>query len=710
MSRPLSLDFLSSMDLHPQEQLSTLFQHPPVSTLDSWVGPSAATSANEFLDTLHLSYDRFHKSSSVSANTLLAAAMPQLDPAAVSANDLDFILDPLATIAAVASRFDSFRLSSAKLLLNPHYHSASTDLKYRLSLLSNTIDPVYDPRFVPDIHTAIARPNNAAAAPIMSVLLWKSSQKGEVLIVHRNAFTESLASHGLHGSIAYSLLAQKPDDIGRLCYDYSFLGEAFPINGGDLKPLYIQKFGRMFLPSYKDYIDLIFDAFDTFPGESIKIAKFDISRYYHRSRWSTSSSLLMSVLVNHDLIAIPITPGFGKGEVPYLFQAYSLFCDHCHLQRNLQKGIPYALGRMYIDDQVTFGSDTYLVNESKAQIQQVSQDIHPDAVNVDKIAISAADNVIGVRTDSLAFRCGISHKSYLKLCYVFFILLPTTISTGTMISLHSIQCLSSLAYYNGQYIPLLRCTGSIFFKALRGRTHRARSLSIIQIECIKLWRSFLLFAFTHSSVLSSTMYEVYHNNANVYPISRRATTGPTCYTDAELQTLGSFVPHLGFCQIHLIDLLPSGTTLSIAHYELIAFIITFLLAIFLNDPCTSIHIFVDNTNALSWSTGRIGTNDLCANILTLSNCMLQAGFKVTQTRSYIRSQDNKDADEISRRKFSNSNNLTQFYPTSPLLKFFRKLLNPQEVNVSQILPSILTILDLPVSSLFAPYSTILSTL
>jgi hypothetical protein len=358
---------------------------------------------------------------------------------------------------------------------------------------------------------------------------------------------------------------------------------------------------------------------------------------------------------------------------------------------------------MYIDDFVWFGPRDFLVSEMSAFTSQVAADIHPEAINREKSSMSSCETVLGIRTDSLNYRCGISLKSFLKLCYLFFIVIPPSLSSSTMLSLHTVQSMSSLCYHNGQYIPLVRFTGSVFFRALCGYSTRARPLNHLQIECVKLWRSYLLFAFSHPSVLASSMYDVYHNNPNTYPISRRAISSPVGYSDSSLLSMGAFVPQLGYCQVHLVDIFSPDVldSFTIAHYELLAFIIAFLLALFLNSDCrTAIHIFVDNQNALAWSQGRIKTSDNLANILTMSNCFLQVGYNICQTRSYIRSQDNVQADQISRQQFANSDNLTQFSPSPRLIQFFRELVSQRDPDVSRILQLSHTLRDTTDSSLF----------
>lgn len=688
------------MALLPPQILPRLFHDPQPSPLDEWVGDSATQTSSCFLSTLQLAYDTFHKSSSIAQSLVVAATMPQLDPHIVHQNDQSFMADPLGAINARADEFAFARISE-KIKLNVHYPSASSALKRRLDLLIEPLSPIYDSQFKPDIHSALARQGNSAAAPILSVLVWKSFTKGECLLISRRAFTSSLmARTDLDAHLSHILRAEKPGDIGRLCYDYKTLPGSFPINGGNLKPLYIAKYGQMTLPTYKDYLDVFYDACDAFPSEPILVAKSDLSRFYHRARWSATSSLLMSVLVSEDLVALPITHGFGKGEIPYVYSAYSDFCDHCHLQRCRARGFTHVLGLMYSDDFTTFGSLAYLRQETADQVAQISSDIHPEVVNLEKVALSAKENVLGIRTDTASFKCGLSHKSYLKLCYLFFILIPPILSPSTLISLNTLQSLASLCYYNGQYFPLCRSTGSIFFRALRGYSSRPRTLSKLQIDCICLWRSYLIFAFTHSSALSSSMYDVYHNNPHSFPISKRAIVGPIGFTDADLFCSGAYIPSLGFCQVYFADITDS-TLLSIAQYELLAFIIAFLLAIFLNPQCTAIHIHIDNQNALAWSSGHIGTNDQLANILTLMNCFLQVGFNTTQTRCYIASKDNVQADQISRRSFTNSENLTQYYPSLHLIKFLRELVNQPDRDVSLILQSLLTLLGYNVSSLFA---------
>jgi hypothetical protein len=195
------------------------------------------------------------------------------------------------------------------------------------------------------------------------------------------------------------------------------------------------------------------------------------------------------------------------------------------------------------------------------------------------------------------------------------------------------------------------------------------------------------------------MYDVYHNNPHTYPLSKRRIVSPIGFTDSNLETMGAYIPLLGFCQVELIDLIDSPSS-TIAHYELLAFIIAFLLAIFLNPHCAAIHIHVDNQNALAWSSGHIGTNDQLANILTLMNCFLQVGFNTIQTRCYIASKDNVQADQISRRSFANSEKLTQYYPSPHLIKFLGDLVNQPDRDVSLTLLSLLTLRDYNVSSLF----------
>jgi hypothetical protein len=133
------------------------------------------------------------------------------------------------------------------------------------------------------------------------------------------------------------------------------------------------------------------------------------------------------------------------------------------------------------------------------------------------------------------------------------------------------------------------------------------------------------------------------------------------------------------------------STLSIAVLEFIALILSFMFAHQLRPDEHSIHLYVDNQNAESWSRGRFHSDsNLLLGLITF-NSLLQTKLSVTQTRAYIRSEHNVHADSISRRCFLNSDHIPQFFVTSPILQSLRKLLETPDPNPFAMHQILLTI-------------------
>jgi hypothetical protein len=104
------------------------------------------------------------------------------------------------------------------------------------------------------------------------------------------------------------------------------------------------------------------------------------------------------------------------------------------------------------------------------------------------------------------------------------------------------------------------------------------------------------------------------------------------------------------------------------------------LAHFLNPAQKHIHLFVDNQNAQAWASGVIRNDSNLSISLTCINSFLQSSLGIVQTRAYIKSADNKDADAISRQRFLNLKNLPRFSATSAMLLFLKSLVDLPDTN------------------------------
>ena len=199
-----------------------------------------------------------------------------------------------------------------------------------------------------------------------------------------------------------------------------------------------------------------------------------------------------------------------------------------------------------------------------------------------------------------------SKKGYLKLVFLFYHVIPQKIHPTQTYPIALFQCLSGLTNRYAPFIPLLRFTPSIFYRLLRGppSNHRRR-FTRLSMHCVKLWRDFLVHAFTFPSVLSTPMEDYFHNN-HVSFDPFKLLDSYSAYSDSTLHTIGVYVPAKRF--LHLQTSSFTDVTLSIANYEFIALVLSFLLAHHLDPLADHVHLFVDNQNAESWSRYLSGTN------------------------------------------------------------------------------------------------------
>ena len=203
---------------------------------------------------------------------------------------------------------------------------------------------------------------------------------------------------------------------------------------------------------------------------------------------------------------------------------------------------------------------------------------------------------------------------------------------------------------------MLRATASSFFSAIRGGKGLYRRLSLRQIDDIFLWRSVLVTAFTHATILQTSFAAVISISKEYRHLAyQRADC--IAYSDASgrevaygrltvREALGIYVPGRGYLFWEWPD-----DAVPIACIELLASIIAYLLTNYLVPNAKHCHLYIDNQNAIAWSMGKIKTEDVFARNLCCLNSLIQGGLQgCFQSREYIRSKDNRVADAISRRQ------------------------------------------------------------
>ena len=639
-----------------------------------------------FQDLVKHSISRFSASDIRSRAIQASVSSPTVDYNQIARDSLAFEIDPIGTIESYASKSIGQRLNF-QFLSSPVFNDF-VDIS-TLRSIATTVDPIFDPSFSPSTEHAQVRPQLAPlTAPILS-LFQTNYAKGEVLLVYRESFIKATSSSGLPSSLSNIWHTEKyMNDLGRLLYDYTNISTGTPVNSDLCRDSYRLKYGRLVYPTTSDYILMLWHAKRIFPGQKIFITKSDVHRAYHRFRWSSKGSLLLALLVSDTIVAIPITGGFGSNGPPFIYDVASRFFQHHHNRRMLLLDIPVSLGGTYVDDFAFYGPLSFSMSELQAHETLVNSVLGPSAAHRSEQSTSL--DVIGTRFDSVRDTVGISPKGYLKLVFFFFSVLPADIPLSKKFPLSIFQILAGLTNRYGFFIPLLRHTSHVFYRLLRGPPRsRVRSFSKNSLPFVTLWRAFLFHAFSHAHILSTPTYDYFHNCSDSYNPELLVSTFSS-YSDSTLHTIGLYVPLYGWCEVSVSDF-ASDSSFSIAILEFVAVILSFMFAHQLKPDEHSIHLYVDNQNAESWSRGRFHSDsNLLLGLITF-NSILQTKLSVTQTRAYIRSELNTHADSISRKCYPNSDHIPQYFVTSPILKSLKSLLSTPDPNPFVVHQILLTI-------------------
>ena len=642
---------------------------------------------HSFDDIVVAAVDRFDSSAKRQRALQAAASSPSIDFSQVAKDSDAFVQAPLSALRSFSNKFANTRLNR-QFLSSPSWDTyPEIDL---LRSISEEVNPILSSSFQPSANNAAVRPQMTAILPAIYSLFQANYANGEVFLISRRAFLDSTKFHSLPASLSnISWHTEKfMNDLGRLLYDYSNVESGTPINSDFSKDAYKSHYGQLHYPTVSDYISMFWNAQMTFPGSPIYVVKSDVHRAYHRFKWSPQGSVLLALLVSEDLVALPVTGGFGSTGSPFIYDPIGRFLQWNHDTRRHGAGFPHKLGGTYVDDIVFFASLSYALREIKAHENLVNMLLGPAAAH--RRELSQILDVIGTRFDCSKSTVSISKKGYLKLVYLFFHIIPPHIQLSKTYPIALFQCLAGLVSRYGFFIPLLRHTPSVFYRLLKGPfSSNRRRFTHLSVHYVDLWRDYLVYAFDNPSILSTTMVDYFHNSTSSFdPKSLVAVY--SSYSDATLHTLGVFVPNLGWCKIEVA----SFTTLqiSIANLEFIALFLSFLLAHKLSPASTHIHLYVDNQNAEAWSRGRISNDSNLSLSLTAVNSILQSTLNVVQTRAYIKSEANISADSISRRCFNNSDQLPHYSPTNQTLTFLSSLVKEPDPRPYHLLQEIHTIL------------------
>ena len=525
-------------------------------------------------------------------------------------------------------------------------------------IVENGITPNLGSDFEPNPYLAKVRKSMSDIQPALNVLASKAVRKGEAIIVSYDIFLETIEHFNIknvHMSEIHHRY-KEDDDLGRMLFDYTNLNGGEPINTETLKDSLENTFGCLKHPSVASLLNQYYVVKECFPNEILKWSKQDISGAFNRLLWSLEQMLLFSIRLSDDLVLIPLTVGFGTSIGPYGFGPISRLFVHMHKLRISKLNIRNpssnklldTLGDMYADDNIICGPHDLLVEEQINHHNDIVKLIGDDGENMSKRSIGVTMTILGIHCDNKTELACPSWRAYLKLIYAFFVLIHNELKVGQRISIKIIQTIASLALRYSQTIPMLKFTSSYLFKSLRGiKSHHTEiKLNNNIISSIKLWRVVLRQAFQDPCILQSPYKAIIYNDKN-YLNSAINDADFLIWTDAATNP----VRGLGiYCSLGWLDIIwPIEEP--IATLEMLAAVIGYMFAMFLNPKTCHVHMFIDNKNAEAWLSGRIHSESKFACSLVILNSFLQDKYKqCVQTKEFLSTIQNHIADAISRQK------------------------------------------------------------
>ena len=103
-------------------------------------------------------------------------------------------------------------------------------------------------------------------------------------------------------------------------------------------------------------------------------------------------------MVSDDLVALPVTGGFGSTGSPFIYDPIGRFLQWNHDKRRISNGFRLALGGTYVDDFVFFSPLHYAVPEIEAHEDLVNTLLGPHAAH--RREVSEILDVIGTQRSS----------------------------------------------------------------------------------------------------------------------------------------------------------------------------------------------------------------------------------------------------------------------------------------------------------------------
>ena len=236
-----------------------------------------------FFELIEVASDLFNPTNQKDRAIALAQSSPQLDYNLISSSSESFSINPLEFLS---NRRDDLK---AKTLNQDYVNKPQFDEYPSIELvrgLAQGTNTIVDPDFVANPSLARLRPQMLQIQVVINALSAVLQQRGEAVIITQESYLQALQSHNLLGFLSEIHHVPKIDDeLGRLCFDFSNITDAIPINTETVKSSCKTKYGEIIPPTYAQILSMFYDVTRAFPDELILIHKSDVRRAYHRITW-----------------------------------------------------------------------------------------------------------------------------------------------------------------------------------------------------------------------------------------------------------------------------------------------------------------------------------------------------------------------------------------------------------------------------------------
>ena len=408
-------------------------------------------------------------------------------------------------------------------------------------------------------------------------------------------------------------------------------------------------------------------------GSEVFLYKMDKEAWHRRIRLDASASILLAHLIHvNDIphVVLPTAQQFGVQESVYQSEFAGRVIDCITAAREIAShGRRTSL--LYADDQIGCLPPPLISADIVASTADANRLSGKNAINIKKTFFGDTLEVIGFSISCSRRVLTHSLKSYLTIICILFVELPTELTCSTRVSIKLFQRLSSYMIRLADVIFFLRPFSRGASRNTAGRTNNVAFLQPDTITDIWFWRT--IFRQTNVCNISWMSLPLFvpplfrhskHDDLETQTLrstAQAAHASHSLHVDSTLKDLGFlFASAILFlfwgsfqlppCLFDLdFDNIDKDASINIKDFFGAVASLALVAPFVAGTPghLTHIHIFTDNTSALSWMIKFRSSHPLVSSLLQLFS-HLQIRHHLLVTMSHIAGEKNIYADAASR--------------------------------------------------------------